>query len=404
MRANKMNCQSITNQGTSPVVISGSGLWTPPDVITNEELVASYNAYAEKFNLKNAAAIASGEVEEKPFSSARFIEKASGIKARYVYAKDGILDIDRMRPKFPERPETALSNQAEIAIHAAKDALAAAGKTAADIDAVIVACAYTQRAYPAIAIEVQNALGIDGFGFDMLVACSAATFGLHRAYDCLKSGSAGCVLCINPELVTPQVNYCDRDSHFIFGDVSCAIIMERADTCTAAHSYEVLGTRALTRFSSNIRSSFGHMSRATDADPYGFDKLFHQAGRKVFDEVSPLAARHILDHLASLDLTPGDVRRFWLHQANINMNRQVIRQVLGDDAADGDVPTILDRYANTASAGSIIAFHLYNADLEKGDIGVISSFGAGYSVGSLVLRKRQVGTGPFIPLPVPGAP
>ena len=370
------------------IVISGSGLWTPPNVITNEELVASYNLYAEKFNSSHTAEIAAGKIEEKPLSSERFIEKASGIKSRYVYTREGILDISRMRPKFPERREEELSNQAEIAVYAAREAMAAAGKTASDIDAVIVACAYTQRAYPAIAIEVQNELGIEGFGFDMLLACSAATFGLHRAYDSLVSGSSKCVLAINPELVTPQVNFCDRDTHFIFGDVSTAVILERAETCTSSNSYEVLSTKAMTKYSINIRSNFGHMSYANDVDPFGWDKLFHQSGRKVFEEVSPVAARHISEHLAGLGLKPSDIRRFWIHQANINMNKMVMKQLLGEEATEEVAPTILDRYANTASAGSIIAFNLYNKDLKKGDIGVICSFGAGYSVGSLVLRKR----------------
>ncbi len=284
------------------IVISGTGVWTPPNVITNEELVDSYNLWAEKFNRENAGAIADGKIEEKPLSSVRFIEKSSGIKARYVYTKQGILDIDRMTPKFPERNEEELSNQAEIAVLAAEKAMADAGKKASDIDAVIVSCAYTQRAYPAISIEVQKALGIEGFGFDMLMACSAATFGLHRAYDSLSAGSARCVLAINPELVTPQVNYCDRDSHFIFGDVSTAVIMETEHTCTVKNAYEVMSTKAYTSFSNNIRSNFGHMSRATDSDPYGWDKLFHQAGRKVFEEVSPVAAEHIRDHLDRLIL------------------------------------------------------------------------------------------------------
>lgn len=378
----------MTKESSQKIVISGSGIWTPPNIITNEELVESYNAYADKFNADHASDIAAGIIEEKPLSSVRFIEKTSGIKARHVYTKEGILDIDRMRPKISERKEHELSNQAEIAVYAAREAMAAAGKTAADIDAVIVSCAYTQRAYPAIAIEVQNELGIDGFGFDMLVACSAATFGLHRAYDSLVSGSARCVLAINPELVTPQVNFRDRDSHFIFGDVSTAIIMERSETCQSADSCEILGTKALTRFSNNIRTNFGHISYATDADPFGWDKLFHQSGRNVFEEVSPVAVKHMSDHLASLDLKPQDVTRFWLHQANINMNNMVVKQLLGKDVEEEKIPNILDRYGNTASAGSIIAFHLYHDDLKPGDIGVICSFGAGYSVGSLVLRKR----------------
>jgi beta-ketodecanoyl-[acyl-carrier-protein] synthase len=377
-----------TKHSSHGIVISGSGLWTPPNVITNAELVASYNAWVEKFNAEHAAEIAAGRIEEKPTSSERFIEKASGIKSRFVYTREGILDVDRMRPKFPERKEEELSNQAEIAVHAAREAMAAAGKTAADIDAVIVACAYTQRAYPAIAVEVQNELGIEGFGFDMLLACSAATFGLHRAHDSLVAGSAKCVLAVNPELVTPQVNFRDRDSHFIFGDVSTAVIMERARTCTSANSYEILSTKALTRYSINIRSNFGHMSYANDVDPFGPDKLFHQSGRKVFEEVSPVAAKHISDHIASLGLTPRDIRRFWIHQANINMNKMVMKHLLGEEPTEDVAPTILDRYANTASAGSVIAFNLYNGDLKQGDIGVICSFGAGYSVGSLVVRKR----------------
>ena len=378
----------MTRHSSPMIVISGSGVWTPSNVITNEELVASYNDYAQRYNTEHAADIAAGTIEEKPLSSSRFIEKTSGIKARYVYTKEGILDIDRMRPKFPERKDEELSNQAEIGVFAARTAMAAAGKTAADINAVIVAGAYTQRSYLAIAIEIQNELGIEGFGFDTLAACSAATFGLHRAYDSLVSGSAKCVLAVNPELVTPQVNFRDRDSHFIFGEVSTAIIMERSETCKSRNSYEVLSTKAQTRYSNNIRSNFGHMSYATDADPFGWDKLFHQSGRKVFEEVSPIAVKHISDHLASLDLKPQDVNRFWLHQANINLNRMVIKQLLGEDVEQETIPTILDRYGNTASAGSIIAFHLYNDDLKKGDLGMICSFGAGYSVGSLVLRKR----------------
>ena len=175
----------------SSVVLSGVGLWTPPNKITNEELVESYNAWADAYNAEHDADIAAGKLDAKPHSSAEFIEKASGIKSRYIYCKDGALDIQRMRPAIPERGEDEMSNQAEIAIEAAKLALADANKTAADVDAVIVSCAYTQRAYPAIAIEVQEALGIEGFGFDMLVACSAATFGMHRAWEMIASGLSG---------------------------------------------------------------------------------------------------------------------------------------------------------------------------------------------------------------------
>jgi beta-ketodecanoyl-[acyl-carrier-protein] synthase len=370
------------------VVISGTGLWTPEHIITNEELVASYNAWTDKYNTEHEAAIQAGDLEPKHKSSVEFIVKASGIKQRYAYVKEGILDIERMHPAIPERPEDALSNQAEIAVYAARDAMKAANKTADDIDAVIVSCAYTQRAYPAIAIEVQNELGIKGFGFDMLVACSAATFALQRGYEMVAAGTARCVLLINPELITSQVDYCNRDSHFIFGDVATATIVERADTVTSLHSYDILSTKALTQFSSNVRSNFGILSRANDVDPFGADKLFHQNGRKVYKDVCPMAEQHLRTHIESLGLTVPEIRRFWLHQANINMNTLISNRLFGKEAGMDLAPVVLDRYANTASAGSIIAFHLHNQDLLSGDIGVICSFGAGYSIGSLIVRKR----------------
>jgi len=374
------------------VVISGVGLWKPEHRITNEELVSSYNAWAERYNAEHQQAIARGECAAKPLSSAEFIEKASGISSRYAYVKDGILDVTRMRPRIPHRAEDELSHQAEIALNAARPALAAAGRlnpdgSAAEVDMVIVSCAYTERSYPAIAIEVQHALGILGFGFDMLVACSAATFALQRAVDAIKAGSANAVLVINPELTSPQVNYTDRDSHFIFGDVSTAVVLERAEAAVGQHRYQVLGSKAQTLYSNNIRSNFGYVARAEDTDPFGTPNLFHQNGRKVFKEVCPMAAEHLESQIASQGLTTTDVKRWWLHQANLNMNQLIVRRLLGRDASQQEAPVVLNEFANTASAGSIIAFCLHHQDLEAGDHGVICSFGAGYSIGSLVVRK-----------------
>ena len=370
------------------VVISGAGLWTPTNKISNEELVDAYNQYAENYNLEYAQGIAAGEKTAKPLSSAEFITKASGIKSRFVYRKEGILDVDRMRPKFEARPIDSLSHQAEMALNAAKIALSEANKSASDIDAVIVSCAYTQRSYPAIAIEVQNELGIKGFGFDMLVACSAATFALQRAYEMISAGTARAVLVINPELTSPQINYCDRDSHFIFGDAATATVVERADTASSEHVYEILNTKAVTSYSNNIRSDFSYTSRVDDTDPFADDKLFHQEGRKVFKEVCPMAAEHISSQLAALGIEIESVKRWWLHQANINMNQLIAKKILGRVPSLTEAPIVLDRYANTGSAGSLIAFNLHHKDLSSGDIGLICSFGAGYSIGSLVIKKR----------------
>ncbi|WP_185266015.1 beta-ketoacyl-ACP synthase III [Halopseudomonas xiamenensis] len=370
------------------VVISGTGLYTPPHSISNDELVASFNAWAERFNQDNAEAIAAGELAPAPLSSSEFIEKASGIKSRHVVDKSGILDVERMVPSIPERSNDQWSILCEMSVKAATEALQRAGRTAADIDGVIVACSNLQRPYPAIAVEVQAALGINGFGFDMNVACSSATFGIQTAANTVSAGQARAVLMVNPEICTGHMNFRDRDSHFIFGDACTAVIIERAEDAVSEHQFEILGTKLLTQFSNNIRNNFGFLNRADESGIGQPDKLFVQEGRKVFREVCPMVAELIGEHLQELKLQVSDVRRFWLHQANLNMNMLIARKLLGRDPdLEKEAPVVLDEYANTSSAGSIIAFHKYQDDLPSGSHGVICSFGAGYSIGSVVVRK-----------------
>ncbi|MBD7976516.1 beta-ketoacyl-ACP synthase III [Serpens gallinarum] len=370
------------------VVISGTGLYTPAQSISNDELVASFNAYVQQFNADNAAAIERGEVQALSESSAAFIEKASGIKSRFVIDKAGILDPQRMAPRIPERSNDEWSILCEMSVAAAREALERAGRTAADIDAVIVACSNLQRPYPAIAVEVQAALGIHGFGFDMNVACSSATFGIQTAANAVQLGQARAVLLVSPEICTGHLNFRDRDSHFIFGDAATAVILERADLATSQNQWDIVGTKLVTQFSNNIRNNFGFLNRAAEEGIGAPDKLFVQEGRKVFKEVCPMVAELIGQHLQEAGIAVEDVQRFWLHQANLNMNLLITRRLLGRDAQPSEAPVILDTYANTSSAGSVIAFHAHQDDLPSGAVGVLSSFGAGYSIGSVVLRKR----------------
>jgi len=369
------------------VVISGSGLYTPAHSISNDELVVSFNTYVQRFNQQNSEAIERGEVQPLAESSSAFIEKASGIKSRFVMDKAGILDPERMRPYLPARSNESPSILCEMATAAAREALQRAGRMAADIDGVIVACSNLQRAYPALSIEVQAALGVDGFAWDMNVACSSATFGLSAACGLLQSGQAKAILLVNPEICSGHLNFRDRDSHFIFGDAATALLLERKDLASSNQQWEVLGSKLATRFSNNIRNNFGFLNRAEDEDSAAFDKLFVQEGRKVFKEVCPMVAELIETHLAEHQLAASDIARFWLHQANLTMNQLIARRVLGREASEQEVPVILDRYANTSSAGSVIAFHLHQQDLAQGALGVLCSFGAGYSIGSVLLRK-----------------
>lgn len=320
-------------------------------------------------------------------SSCEFILKASGIKNRYVMDKTGILDPDIMCPRIPERSNDELSILAEMAVKAARDALKAADRKPEDIDGVLVACSNLQRPYPAIAVEVQDALGIEGFGFDMNVACSSATFGLQTAADMVAAGHARAILVCNPEICSGHLNFTDRDSHFIFGDVATAFVVEKAECAHGVNSWEIVSTKLKTKFSNNIRNNFGFLNRAAPEGIGKADKLFVQEGRKVFKEVVPMVAELMISHLAENGIEPGSLKRLWLHQANINMNDLIARRVLGRDPLPGEAPNILDEYANTSSAGSMIAFHKYSADLAPGNFGHLCSFGAGYSAGSVILRK-----------------
>lgn len=368
------------------VVISGSGLTTPKDSISNIELVESFNSYVQAYNAEHAADIASGKLEALLPSDVAFIEKASGIKNRYVLNKQGILDPQIMRPILKPRSDDELSLQAELSVQAAKSALKMAHKSAADVDMVIVSCTNMQRPYPAISIEVQNALGINGHAYDMGAACSSATFGIQAAYNAIINKQAKCVLVITPEMMTPQVNFRDRQSHFIFGDAITALIIEAKETSNAEHAFEILGSKLKTQFSNNVRCNFGYMNRSEN-NIATLDKLFYQQGKKVFKEVIPFVEAFVTQHLAEHNIAAPQLKRLWLHQANSNMNRLIATKILGHEPTIEEAPVVLAEYANTGSAGSIIAFHKYNADFKPGELGLICSFGAGYSVGNIIVRK-----------------
>lgn len=368
--------------------ITGTGLYAPPDVISNDELVASFNGWVAMENEKNAAAIARGEREALAPSSAEFVFKASGIARRHVTDRTGILDPMIMAPRIPDRPNTEQSLQCEMSIKAITSALAQAGVEPSSVDGVLVACSNHQRSYPAIAVEVQAALGASGVAFDMNVACSSATFGISVARDMVAQGSATRVVVVSPEICTGHLNFRDRESHFIFGDACTAVVVEAMEGATAGKEvYEIVGTRLKTQFSNAIRNNAGFLDRCCPEHRDAPDRLFVQQGRKVFKEVSPMVAELISGHLDSLGLAPSALRRLWLHQANGTMNQWIAAKVLGRDATEEESPSVLAEYGNTSSCGSIIVFHEKRQGMNVGDVGVVCSFGAGYSAGSVVVRK-----------------
>ena len=367
------------------IYIAGTGIWHPEEKVSNKEIVNSYNSFVEKFNQENKLDIENGTIDAMELSSAEFIEKASGIKSRYVIDKEGILDINRMMPRVKNEHPDRLSIHAEVGIKAAKKAMDQANVGPNEIDAVIVGTSHAARNYPAVAIEIQQELGISGYGYDMLVGCSSTTFAINNAYSDIASGLANTILVINPEVSTPFVNFTHRDKHFIFGDGCAATVVQRDSTSSKA--FKIIDRKLHTQFSNNIRSNYSYLNRAAVDSKNNEDLLFHQNGRGVFKDVCPLVASLISEQLKKNNISPEEISKFWLHQANGKMIRLITSKILGtDDFNENITPMPITEFGNLASVGSLFAFNLNN-DLKKGQKGVICSFGAGYSVCSIIVEK-----------------
>ena len=368
------------------VIISGIGVEIPEASISNDELVESFNAWADIENIRREAA---GQEPIKK-SDSDFIVYASGVKNRHVHTLDGILDPARMTPRIAPRADDDLSVEAEFGVASARKALAHAGLIGADIDMVICAASHQQRPYPAISIEIQKELGIEGAAFDMSLGCSSAAAALHVAFNLVRSGGQKRVLIVTPEIITGHLNFRDRQTHFIFGDASVAMVVEAiGPKQTRPARFEILDTRNWTQFSNNIRTNFGFLLRTGQDDTSVVEmegNMIKQVGNKVFKEVTHAAHRFITTFLADHGMTPSDVRRYWLHQANARMNAMILKLALGHDADHDKAPMVLERLGNTAAAGAVIALKENHEDMKVGEYGLICAFGAGYSIGGALVR------------------
>lgn len=368
------------------VIISGTGVSIPDAVISNEELVESFNGWVDRENLTRQA---QGQ-EPLQKSSAEFIYHASGIKRRHVYAPDGILDIDRMTPRIPARDDDDVSVMAEFGAAAARAALDDAGIDAAEVDLVICASSHLQRLYPSIGIEIQQAIGAKGAAFDLSLGCSSAASGLHVAFNLLRAGAHRRALVVTPEIITAHLNFRDRQTHFIFGDAATALLLEAVDDdVQVAGRFEILDTRNWTQFSNNIRTNFSYLNRAAQDDISVIQtegNLIKQQGNRVFKDVTVASHRFIVDFLAEHGRTPETVRRFWLHQANARMNQMILKLAFGREIGHDIAPTVLEELGNTAAAGAIVALHQNHKDMQADDYGLLCTYGAGYSIGGALLR------------------
>lgn len=370
------------------IVISGVGYYHPDEKVTNEELVTAYNQYAENFNKLHEVEIQSGIVLPLKKSSSDYIESVSGIKSRYVRDKKNLLDPEKLWPKLEERPNNTLSMQAEACVLAAKKAMEAAQKKPEDIDAVILASCHKQRDMPPVSVEIQSELGINGFAYDMSMACSSAIYGIHAAVSNILAGTAHTILVVSPEIKSGQFDMKDPDSNFLFGEATAAVIIEKINTAHSSHNFKICDISLKTTFSNNIRNNRGAYNNCDPEKIFSRDKLFHQNGRLVYKEVTRLTSDLIMAQLKKYNINPDEITRFWLHQANQKINRKIISLLLDSKEYNPELaPEILSEFANVSSAGVLVAFSKHHQDLPIGKKSILCAFGAGYSIGSILLEK-----------------
>ena len=312
------------------VVISGTGLFTPPLSISNDELVAAFNAYVAQYNERNAAAIERGEFAALA-ESALNLSKNLGVYGKPVRSIERHSDPERMAPSIPERSNDELS----VPGRDGRGCCARGdGQCRQDCRRHRCGdCGLFQYAapYPAMAIGNPACTRYQWFGFDMNVACSSATFGIEQAANAVKAGTARVLMVKTRNLFRPS-GIRDRDCHFIFGDVCMAVIVEKALKPQRLRIVTRLsGTKLATVFSNNIRNNFGFLNRCDESGIGARDKLFVQEGRKVFGRWCRWFAEHITTHLQQNQVQAAGAR-FWLHQANLSMNLLISKRVLGRDA------------------------------------------------------------------------
>lgn len=367
------------------VFISGVGIYLPDDMVTSEELVHSYNEKADHFNLSNFDEITSGKKSALQKSDIDFIVKASGIKKRRLINKEIINGIRCL----PSRSNTEMSIQCEFALQAAQQAIKNGNKTADEVQAIIVAASNMQRPYPAIAIELQSYLGAQrAFGFDMNTACSSASFAISLGASLIKAGEVQNVLVVSPEIYSANLNFLDRKNNFIFGDGCSAVLLEDENCTPSAQNFEIMSTKLESSFSNNIRNNFGFLNRYIQNSSFtGEDQFFNQNGKMVSNDIAHMVSTHIKTHIRESCLEVSNIKRLWLHQANLNLIRKIGELIYQTTINEKVVPSVIQEYGNTGAAGMMMTFHHHHTDFEKGEIGILSSFGAGYAIGSIVIRK-----------------
>jgi 3-oxoacyl-[acyl-carrier-protein] synthase-3 len=288
-----------------------------------------------------------------------------------------------MRRRHIASPEQATS---DIAVPAALAALDAAGKSAADIDVIIVATATPDYLFPATACLVANRLGLPGTpAFDISIACSGFVYSMTTAASLIRSGMYKTALVIGAETLSKIVDYSDRGTCVLFGDGAGAAVLERSDdNCFLGASLGADGADPTVLYlpGGGSRTPYSTLNGEFNAQRLGF---VHMQGQSVFKVAVNMMAASTTAALAQAGLSPDDVDFIIPHQANSRIIDATVKML---KLPPEKCIVNIEEYGNTSSASIPLALAdaVESGRIKDGNIVVLVAFGGGLSWGANVWR------------------
>jgi 3-oxoacyl-[acyl-carrier-protein] synthase-3 len=317
--------------------ITGTGSFLPPRRLTNADLVTE---------------LAGRGVE----TSDDWIVERTGIRARH-FASDGVFSSD-------------------LGLEAAKNALAAAGRSAKDIDLIIVATSTPDMVFPSTACILQNKLGANGCAaFDVQAVCSGFVYALAVADSMIQTGAANCALVVGAEVFSRILDFNDRTTCVLFGDGAGAVVLEASKTPgILASDLHADGKHV------GILCVPGHVSGGSISG----DPLLKMDGQAVFKLAVGLLESAARATLAKAHLTEADIDWLVPHQANIRIMQSTARKL--KMSMDKVVVTV-EHHGNTSAASIPLALDtaVRSGQVKVGETLMLEGVGGGFTWGALLL-------------------
>ena len=305
--------------------------------------------------------VPNSEFEKTLDTSDEWIRSRSGIERRHFAADDQLTS--------------------DLAIAAARNALADAGREATEIDAVVLATSTPDQTFPSTATKVQAALGMNsGFAFDVQAVCAGFVYALANANALILSGQAKKVLVIGAETFSRIMDWNDRSTCVLFGDGAGALVLEAAEGTGGPEDRGILATDLHSdgRFNKLLYVDGGVSSTRTTG-------VLRMEGREIFKHAVQKLAQTAEDALAKAGVTSADVDWVVPHQANLRIIRATAQKM--GIPMERVVLTVQD-HGNTSAASIPLAMSVgkERGQIHKGDLIVAEAIGGGLAWGAVVLR------------------